>query len=88
MLELAGEPADGPELDLGDSPATRGTDRALDRTSEQVRVFDALSGRSARSVADIGRRAGLPASAVLGALGLLDLEGAVRERETGWVRSS
>ena len=56
------------------------------RTSEQVRVFDALSVRSPRVVPDIARRAGMSTSAVLGALGALDLEGVVRERETGWVR--
>ena len=56
------------------------------RTSEQVRVFDALSVRSPRVVPDIARRAGMSTSAVLGALGALDLEGSVRERETGWVR--
>lgn len=56
------------------------------RTSEQVRVFDALSVRSPRVVPEIARRAGMSTSAVLGALGALDLEGVVHERETGWVR--
>lgn len=56
------------------------------RTSEQVRVLDALSPRSPRATTEIARRAGMSASAVLGALGGLDLEGAVREREAGWVK--
>jgi DNA processing protein len=56
------------------------------RTSDQIRVIDSLSARSPRSMTDVARRAGLATTAVLGALGALELEGAVRERETGWVR--
>ncbi len=58
------------------------------RTSEQVRVFDALSGRSPREVGDLARRAGLSTASVRAALGALGLEGSVRERETGWVRNA
>ncbi|MGO4691869.1 DNA-processing protein DprA [Glaciibacter sp. 2TAF33] len=61
-------------------------ERAAGRTSDQIRVLDALSSRSPRSIADVGRRAGLATNAVLGALGALELEGAARERETGWLR--
>ncbi|GEP26696.1 DNA-processing protein DprA [Cryobacterium levicorallinum] len=68
----------GPNTDAGPGP--------IPRTSDQVRVFDALSGRSPRTVADLSRRAGLSSAAVRGALGGLDLDGAAQEREAGWVR--
>ncbi|WP_308464970.1 DNA-processing protein DprA [Rathayibacter soli] len=66
------------------------TDRALlgDPTTEETRVFDALSVRAARDVQDIAARAGLAASTVVAALGLLELTGRVREAERGWVRTS
>jgi DNA processing protein len=83
-----GESGSQPQLDLPGVDDVFGTARDTERTSDQVRVFDALSGRSARSVPDIARRSGLSMPAVLGALGLLNLDGSVRERETGWVRSS
>jgi DNA processing protein len=81
MAELIGVGVDL-ELDLpgADDAAPR------ERTSDQVRVFDALSVRAPRVPADIARRSGLSTAAVLGALGTLDFEGAVRERATGWVR--
>jgi DNA processing protein len=86
MAELVGENPTQVALDL---PAGE-TETAWfgGRTSEQVRVFDALSARSPRPVPDIARRAGLSTSAVIGALGALDLEGVARERETGWVRGA
>ena len=83
MAELVGELQTQVELDLSAVGEATGFGA---RTSEQVRVFDALSVRSPRVVPDIARRAGMSTSAVLGALGALDLEGVVRERETGWVR--
>ncbi|TFC50871.1 hypothetical protein E3O47_07645 [Cryobacterium sp. TMT2-17-1] len=84
MAELVGERMLGLTLDL--PPADGDTAGFGGRTSEQVRVFDALSTRAARSVTDIARRAGLSMSTVQGSLGALDLEGVVREKETGWVR--
>ncbi|POH67623.1 DNA-protecting protein DprA [Cryobacterium zongtaii] len=86
MAELIGL---GVDLEL-DVPGAAGRDAEgtvpRERTSDQVRVFDALSVRAPRVAADIARRSGLSTVAVLGALGTLDLEGSVRERETGWVR--
>ena len=79
MAELIGVGVDL-ELDIADGAAPR------ERTSEQVRVFDALSVRAPRVPAEVARRSGLSTAAVLGALGTLDLEGSVRERATGWVR--
>jgi DNA processing protein len=67
-------------LDSVDESSSRG------RSSDQIRVIDALSARSPRSIADVARRAGLASTSVIGALGALELEGAARERETGWVR--
>ena len=83
MAELVGELQTQVELDLSAVGEATGFGA---RTSEQVRVMDALSARSPRAVPEIARRAGMSTSAVLGALGALDLEGSVRERETGWVR--
>jgi DNA processing protein len=54
------------------------------RPPEQVRVLDALSTRSARGTADVARRSGLAIAAVEGVLGILGLEGAVREGDSGW----
>lgn len=59
--------------------------RTAGRSSDQVRAIDALSRRSPRSVHDIAGRAGLSTSAVIAALGALNLEGMVRERDAGWV---
>lgn len=93
MAELVGDrvvqvpldfPADG---ETGDA-ARGGSPVRGERTSDQIRVFDALSARSPRTVHDVARRAGLSVAAVQGALGGLDLEGAARERENGWVRAS
>ena len=50
-----------------------------------VRVLDALSNRSPRSAEDVAARAGLSVSDTQSALGLLELDGAVEERERGWV---
>ncbi|MEC5149080.1 DNA-processing protein DprA [Cryobacterium sp. GrIS_2_6] len=85
MAELVAEhlvqvTLDFPESELGLEGAGR--------TSEQVRVFDALSGRSPREVGDIARRAGLSTVSVRAALGALGVEGAARERQTGWVRNA
>ena len=92
MAELVGPRSIPVAFDLPDS--TLGTGRVDDRstgagrTSDQIRVFDALSTRGPRPVGDIARRSGLSREAVQGALGGLDLEGVVRERDSGWCRVS
>jgi len=53
---------------------------------ERTRLFDAISVRSPRHVADIAARSGLSIDAVRALLGALELEGEVAERERGWVR--
>ena len=92
MAELAGVRPGLTPLDFsaGETGASPDDDAGagLGRTSDQVRVFDALSARSARPVADIARRSGLSVSSVRGALGGLGLEGVVRERESGWSRTT
>ena len=85
MAELAGTMTQV-SFDFPDDAAPPGS-FGSGRTSEQVRVFDALSARSARPIPDLARRAGLSTGAVIGALGTLEMEGAVKRRESGWVRS-
>ena len=55
---------------------------------EQLRVLDALSARSPRDLRDIAARSGLSPSDVQSALGILQLDGTVAERERGWVRAA
>ncbi|MEO7349192.1 MAG: DNA-processing protein DprA [Terrimesophilobacter sp.] len=55
---------------------------------DHVRIMDALSARSTRIVDDIAARSGLSVSAVQGALGVMQLDGVVAERATGWVRTA
>ncbi|TAM71263.1 MAG: DNA-protecting protein DprA [Microbacteriaceae bacterium] len=74
--------------ELVDGAADAGGPVGGDPTSEETRVFDALSARSARDVQDVAARAGMAASTVAAVLGLLELNGRVRERGTGWVRAS
>jgi DNA processing protein len=57
-----------------------------DNSPERIRLFDAISVRSPRHVADIAARSGLSLDAVRALLGALELEGEVAERERGWVR--
>ncbi|MFO7689660.1 MAG: DNA-processing protein DprA [Cryobacterium sp.] len=90
MAELVGQrsiqvPLDLPE-NLPHSGAADDRSAGAGRTSDQIRVFDALSARAPRHVGDIARRSGLSREAVQAALGGLDLEGAVRERDSGWCR--
>jgi DNA processing protein len=80
MAELAGDP--GGNGEVLDPTRDSGEER---RSADETRVRDALSQRSARSVADIANRAGMTVSAVEAVLGTLALDGAVREREKGWV---
>lgn len=54
------------------------------RTSEQIRVLDALDRRAARSVAEVARRAGLAVDEVAATLGLLSLEQQAVSDHRGW----
>lgn len=57
-------------------------------SSEQVRVFDALSARSPRTAQDVAARAGLSVATVQAILGAATMDGSVIERERGWVKKS
>jgi DNA protecting protein DprA len=71
--------------ELIDGPAEEEPGRFGPRDDLQIRVLDALSTRSQRDVLDVARRAGLAATSVLGALGALELDGAVRQADSGWL---
>jgi DNA processing protein len=71
---------------LDPSPALFPSTDLDERSSDRTRLFDAISVRSPRHVADIAARAGLSLDAVRALLGALELEGEVAERERGWVR--
>lgn len=79
MAELA--PLDGEGIDGGTADQTPGT---LGRSTDEVRVIDALSARSPRPVPDIAARSGLSVSTVQTVLGTLELEGTVNHGERGW----
>ena len=51
-----------------------------------TRVLDALSQTSPRRAEDVANRAGISTSDAQSTLGLLELDGAVVERERGWVK--
>ena len=82
MAELAPLDSAPALFALGD-PSGAG---AGDRSPELTRLFDAISVRSPRPVADIAARAGLSLDAVRALLGALELDGEVAERQKGWVR--
>lgn len=63
---------------------TEGATRDPDRT----RLLDALSTRTSHTSVEIARSAGLPDDRTRSLLGLLALEGAVTQREGGWLRAS
>jgi len=63
-----------------------GRDGPRQRSSEQVRVLDALAPRSARPIEDVAGRAGLSLAQVQSVLGTLELDGVAVERETGWIK--
>jgi DNA processing protein len=84
MAELVTGDRPAPQLD--ETTRRRGgpISPAIDPTGTRVRILDALSERSGRSVARIGAISGLAADRVRAELGLLELEGIVRELPGGW----
>ncbi|GHD38695.1 DNA-protecting protein DprA [Mycetocola manganoxydans] len=73
MVELVGDSVPGAE------PGGGG------RSSDEIRVLDALSVRSVRTPEDVAVRTGLPVDTVHSALGILELDARVAERPGGWV---
>ncbi|GAA1832528.1 DNA-processing protein DprA [Agromyces salentinus] len=85
VLELAG----GAVPTAGNAVAGAGSGSAAteaDADAETIRVLDALSSRAPRTVADLARRSGLPASDVMAVLGILELDGVALWRGSGWIR--
>ncbi|RLQ85873.1 DNA-processing protein DprA [Mycetocola zhadangensis] len=78
MAELV----DGGELEENIFGSSTGSTKY---SSEELRLLDALTTRTGRSVDDIARRTGLPLDVVQSVLGVLQLRGAVNEREQGWI---
>jgi DNA processing protein len=66
-----------------DSDAPAGGDSA-----QELRVLDALSDRSPRTIDDVARRAGLGIAETQSVLGMLGLEGTANARERGWVKQN
>lgn len=72
-----------PRQALASTPASVPADEL---SSTRLRVFDAMSSRSARPIADIAARAGLSIASVQAVLGEAELGGLAAERERGWLR--
>ncbi|TQL47617.1 DNA protecting protein DprA [Homoserinimonas aerilata] len=81
MAELA--PFDD-KHETPDASGPASTD-ADEHRPEQLRVLDALSTRAPRSPHDVAARSGLSVGDVQSALGILQLDGRVVERERGWI---
>lgn len=89
IAELAPLPdgVGGGASDTSEQAGQRGRS-AADPTGTRTRLLDALSPRSARSPEHIAKLSGLAVDRVRAELGLLALDGAVKERAGGWVRAS
>ena len=87
MAELVGaldaETGDGPPGD-GESEGQDGRSGVRDPEGTRLRVWDALTTRSARSVERIGAESGLALDRVRAELGVLELEGRARFGVGGW----
>ncbi len=69
------------------SPPLRGEARAMsDPTGSRLRVLDAVSDRTPRRIERVAQLSGLALDRVRAELGLLELEGHVLERPSGWMR--
>ncbi|GAB3410922.1 DNA-processing protein DprA [Schumannella luteola] len=102
MAELAphsgaGKQADAADPSAGDGceqparPRTEGPSaarRSPDPDGATLRVVDALAPRAARTVLQLATASGLAPDRVRAVLGLLELEGDVRQAGSGWVRVS
>ncbi len=90
MAELAGDRRLPGELlrDEGNglSGDAANAERGRATPADHTRVLDALSSRSPRPAGEVGSRSGLGLAQVQTVLGVLHLEGRVREREDGWLK--
>jgi DNA processing protein len=67
-------------------PEPRPASNPTDLTGSRLRVLDAVSARTPRRVERIAQLSGLALDRVRAELGLLELEGLVLERPSGWMR--
>jgi DNA processing protein len=85
LVAVGFDPVVAPEPIAAGRPATGiPISTAADPTGTRVRLLDALSERSGRSVERIAALSGLAPDRVKAELGLLELEGIVRELPGGW----
>lgn len=82
LVPTAADSSPSPSTDAAPPPV------GIDPTGTRVRLLDALSERSGRSVERIVALSGLAADRVRAELGLLELEGIVQERPSGWLRKA
>lgn len=89
MLELM-PIRDAALFDEGDAVSAREGDARAGAggNSQELRVLDALSDRSPRTIDDVARRAGLGIAETQSVLGMLGLEGTANARERGWVKQN
>jgi DNA processing protein len=84
--------AEGDALSAGEGDVlwTRdgGANAGASNNSQELRVLDALSDRSPRTIDDVARRAGLGIAETQTVLGMLGLEGTANARERGWVKQN
>jgi DNA processing protein len=89
MAELA--PNSSPNTPLQLAATIGSIDPQLDfstpDTGQRIRVLDAMSVSAPRQSSDIAARAGLSVSEVQALLGELELDGAIVERERGWLKT-
>lgn len=86
MAELVGfDPAPRAAEDRGNTAGRPGSGKVTDLPPDQVRIVDALSTRSRRTVEDIARRAGMSVEQVCSGLGTLELDERARSTDTGWL---
>ncbi len=87
MAELVPVDAVRPDsLSREAAAASHSVSPAIDPTGTRLRLLDALSERSGRSVDRIAALSGLAADRVRAELGLLELEGIVHELPAGWTK--
>ena len=87
MAELVPAPNPlGEVLDERPAKADDGPSRDSDPTGSRVRVLDTVSDRTPRRVERIAELSGLATDRVRAELGLLELDGRVLERPSGWMR--
>lgn len=67
--------------------ASHAQEHAVLSDPDQVRVLDAIAGRSALSILEISRRSGLAPEKASAMLGVLELDGVVRRVEGGWQKA-